>query len=54
MSDAARHGKHPERDREIERIIGQALDDLESERVTVCEALRLVAQLAWETGRRSC
>jgi hypothetical protein len=51
MSDAARQGKHPERDREIEGIVGQALDDLENDRITVREALRLVAQLAWETGR---
>jgi hypothetical protein len=35
---------------QIETMVGQALDDLEAERVDLPTALRLVAKVAWHAG----
>jgi hypothetical protein len=52
MSGAAGRYNPRQRVREIEGFVGHALDDLECERLAVVDALRLVADLAWDSGYR--
>ena len=42
-----------ERDRVVAMLVGQALDDVESERIDVATAVRLVAGRAWTEGYRA-
>jgi hypothetical protein len=42
-----------ERDRVVIMLVGQALDDVESERIDVATAIRLVAGRAWTEGYRA-
>jgi hypothetical protein len=52
MSDTA-SSAGGERDRMIAMLVGQALDDLESEHIDAATAFRLVAERAWAEGHRA-
>jgi hypothetical protein len=52
MSDAASWLSR-ERDRVVAMLVGQALDDVESERIDVATAIRLAAGRAWTEGYRA-
>jgi hypothetical protein len=52
MSDSASPAGR-ERARVISMLVGQALDDLESENIDAATAFRLVAERAWAEGHRA-
>jgi hypothetical protein len=52
MSDLASAAGR-ERDPVVSMLVGQALDDLESERIDAATAFRLVAERAWTEGHRA-